>query len=85
MPLVMENWSKYGLKGYTIVQLSNGLGASGLDDSHPHGVQAILHWADMDSVSKAVSSEEAKTVFGDIPNFSDQAPTFSAGAVVGTG
>ncbi|CAD0099736.1 unnamed protein product [Aureobasidium mustum] len=75
MPLVQKNWGSYGLKKWTVVQMP--------EDSE-YCVQAILEWESEDSSKKALASETASTVFGDVKNFSDKQPTFLDGNVVGS-
>lgn len=80
MPLVAKHWAKYGLKEWRVVQYSKGLGGSGPVSR----VLAILYFDSMDNIKAATEGEEAKTVFGDVPNFTDISPVFVAGDQVGT-
>ena len=80
MPLVMDSWGKYGLQKWDVIQY--GPGADGAKP--PYSVCAILTWGSQEDLGKALGGEEAKAVFGDVPNFSNKGPTFVAGAVVGT-
>lgn len=80
MPLVMDNWKKHGLKKWEVTQFS-----AGPDGGKPKfSVQCVLSWDTIDQVKAAVASDEAKTVFGDVPNFSNKGPIFVMGDVVGT-
>ena len=65
MPLVAENWGKFGLQGYKVIQFNDHPG----DGTTPaFSVKCDLFWKDKDSVAKATTSKEADTVFGDVPN-----------------
>lgn len=80
MPLVSENWSKHGLTGWEVIQFSPGL-----DGSKPqYSVQATLIFNSADDFAKAAQSAEAKTVFEDVPNFSNKGPLLVGGEVVKT-
>lgn len=79
VPLVQKNWGPYGLTDWKIVEF-----APGPDGSKPYSVQAILTWKDEESLKNALAGGEAATVFGDVPNFSNQSPLFVAGKVVGS-
>lgn len=80
MPLVSENWQKYGLKGWEVIQF-----ARGADGATPlYQVQATLSWDSKEDFGKAMASEEAKTVLGDISNFTNTQPVLIAGDVLKT-
>jgi uncharacterized protein (TIGR02118 family) len=74
MPLVEKSWGQYGLQSWKIVQLPA---------EAPYSVQAILEFDSAEGFQRAQSSEEAKVVMGDVPNFAKEGPVFLAGGVVG--
>ncbi|KIV97077.1 hypothetical protein PV10_00872 [Exophiala mesophila] len=78
MPLVAEKWGPYGLKNWTVVKFNPGP-----DGSQTYTYGAILTWDSAESIGKAVSSESAKVVMGDVVNFSNKAPIFLTGGIVG--
>ena len=75
MPLVSKHWEQYGLKRWSVLKFG--------DDS-PYCVQATLEWGSLDDFQKAATSDSAKEVLGDVPNFSDKDPVLMSGDVVGT-
>lgn len=78
MPLVAKSWGSYGLEKYQVVQYDNHPG----DGSEPpFSVKCDLMWKDLDSLKKALGSDAAKEVFGDVPNFSNKSPHFLGGDV----
>jgi len=78
MPLVSENWQKYGLKGWRVIQFQPGP-----DGAKPqYSVQATLIWDGPEDLQKAMGAEETKTVMGDVPNFSNKSPILVAGQVM---
>ena len=79
MPIVEKNWGHYGLKDWKIVEF-----AAGPDGSKPYSIGAVLTWESEEGLQKALGGEEAKTVFGDVPNFSNKQPVFLSGNVVGS-
>lgn len=80
MPLVDQHWKQYGLQHWEIIQY-----ARGADGASPKfQIQAVLTFESKDHFGKAMASEEAKTVLGDIPNFTDTQPTLIGGKVVGS-
>ncbi|KIY02323.1 uncharacterized protein Z520_02461 [Fonsecaea multimorphosa CBS 102226] len=79
MPLVSKNWSKYGLKSWQVIQYQTAP-----DGSKPYNIGALLTWESADGLKNALAGEEAATVFGDVPNFSNKSPIFIAGDIVGT-
>lgn len=80
MPLVSENWQKYGLKGWRVVQFQPGP-----DGAKPqYSTQATLIWDSPEDLQKAMGGEETKSVMGDVPNFSNKSPLFLAGGVLKT-
>jgi len=79
MPLVSKHWSEFGLQEWEVVQLGPGP-----DGSKPYSVVARLTWDSLDGLRKALGSESAKTVFGDVENFSNKSPVFLMGDIVGS-
>lgn len=75
MPLVQKRWSQYGLKSWKVLKFG---------EDTPYCVQATLEFDSIESFQTAASSEEAKEVLGDIPNFSDKEPVIMPGEIVGT-
>lgn len=75
MPLVQKHWTQYGLKSWKVLKFG--------DDS-PYAVQATLEWGSLDDFKKAATSDSAKEVLGDVPNFSNKDPVLMSGEVVGT-
>ena len=73
MPMVQKHWAQYGLKSWKVLQFG---------DDAPYCVQATLEWDKMEDFQTAANSPEAKTVLGDIPNFSDKQPVLMPGHVV---
>ncbi|CAK4034733.1 Hypothetical predicted protein [Lecanosticta acicola] len=72
MPLVEKNWAKYGLKSWKVIYFP---------DDAPYSVQATLEWGSVKDFQEAASSEEAKTVLGDVSNFSNKDPVILTGDV----
>lgn len=78
MPLVDENWSKYGLQGWEVIQF-----VKGADGAKPlYQIQATLRWKSKEDFGAAMAGAEAKTVLGDIPNFTNTQPVLIAGDVL---
>lgn len=81
MPLVDKHWKQYGLTSWEIVKF-----ARGADGAAPKfQIQATLNWESKEHFGKAMASEEAKTVLGDIGNFTNTQPTLIGGSVIGSG
>lgn len=83
MPLVQRTWSKHGLKEWSVVEYEFKHGAAD-DRTPPYSVSAILTWETTEGVKAALADEDSKTVFGDVPNFSNRAPLFMGGRFTGT-
>jgi len=80
MPLVMEKFKSHGLKRWEVLEYKPGP-----DGAAPKfSVGATLIFDSPDQMAAAITSEDAKPVFGDIENFSNKAPVFLGGAMVGT-
>jgi uncharacterized protein (TIGR02118 family) len=75
MPLVQKNWGQYGLQSWKVLKFG---------DDAPYCVQATLEWGSLSDFQKAATSDSAKEVLGDVPNFSDKDPVLMSGDVVGT-
>ncbi len=76
MPLVQKTWAPYGLKTWKVAQYDSA--------DAPYIVQAWLEWESKGHSEAGISSDDGKTVFADIPNFSDVHPTVLSGAQVGS-
>jgi uncharacterized protein (TIGR02118 family) len=72
MPLVQSNWGPLGLKSYKIAHYSS---------EGPYCVQAWLEWESSEHYTKASSSDAAKIVLADIPNFTDKQPDLIQGTL----
>lgn len=66
-PLVRENWDRHGL--------DDAVAMWGEDDDPANVAVALLTFRDAASRDAALASEEARTVFGDLANFTDIQPT----------
>jgi len=86
MPMVMEKWAPYGLLSWKVAEVGHGLNDSLELDStkSAYSVHAILEWKDLESVAAAAKTEPESKVFADVPNFSDKAPIFFTGKIVGS-
>lgn len=79
MPLVAEKFGKHGLKKWDVLEFKPGG-----DGAKPtYCIGATLYWDSPDHMGAALASEDAKPVFGDIPNFCNKGPVFLGGALVG--
>jgi uncharacterized protein (TIGR02118 family) len=78
MPLVSAKWTAFGLQDWKVVQFE-----AGPDGSKPYSIAAVLTWDSLDSVPKALASDEGKGILDDVANFSDKGPIFLVGNVVG--
>ena len=80
MPLVMEKFGPHGLKRWEVLEYKpDGAGAK-----PAFCVGATLIFDSPDQMAAATSSEDAKPVFGDIPNFCNKQPVFLGGNLIGT-
>ncbi|ODM20827.1 hypothetical protein SI65_03880 [Aspergillus cristatus] len=73
MPLVSSLWTSYGLQGWDVLTFPVDA---------PYQVQATLRWKSLDDFNAAATSESAKPVFEDIPNFTAAQPILLKGDVV---
>jgi uncharacterized protein (TIGR02118 family) len=76
MPLVEKHWKKYGLKSYSVAQLS--------PDS-PYSVTAVMEWESSEAFSKAQTDDGTKEIMDDVAKFSSEKPVLIAGNVVARG
>lgn len=77
MPLVSKNWSKYGLKSWSVIEFSK--------DS-PYSVAGVMEWNSTEAFQNAMKDEPAtKEIMEDVKNFSSEAPLLIAGDVVARG
>ncbi|KXJ94820.1 hypothetical protein Micbo1qcDRAFT_193888 [Microdochium bolleyi] len=72
MPLVQARWGPFGLKSWKVVKY---------DENASFSVQASLEWESEDALNKALQSEEAKEIFGDVSNFTTSKPELVRGEV----
>jgi uncharacterized protein (TIGR02118 family) len=80
MPMVTETWSSAGLRGYKVLKGSPAADGA----APPFHVIATLDFTSAEAFGAAVASGGAK-VMGDVPNFTDIAPTLQVNEVVGEG
>ncbi|KAK7191667.1 hypothetical protein DPSP01_008107 [Paraphaeosphaeria sporulosa] len=73
MPLVTKHWTQHGLKKYTVTQYD--------DPESPYSVGCVLEFESLEEFKKAGAAPEAKEVFADIDNFSNEKPSIVAGEV----
>lgn len=66
-------WTSYGLQGWDVLTFPADA---------PYQVQATLRWKSLDDFNAAATSESAKPVFEDIPNFTAAQPILLKGDVV---
>lgn len=78
MPLVQKNWGQYGLKRWEVTEYGPG----GDGAKPPYAVGATLVFESQEDLGKALGSEEAKPIFGDIPNFTNKQPVLMGGNMV---
>ncbi|KAK7893838.1 hypothetical protein LTR67_006539 [Exophiala xenobiotica] len=79
MPLVMERFGKYGLKGYQVTDYKPGADGA----KPPFCTGCTLIWDSPEDMQSAMSAgDDAGVVFGDIPNFCNKQPVLMAGSVV---
>lgn len=76
MALVVEKWTSYGLKDWQIVQFTS--------ENAPFKVGAIFTWDNLDGAKAAMEAHESRTIFDDVPNFSDQQPILFSGDIIGS-
>ncbi|KAI0100292.1 hypothetical protein GGR51DRAFT_533108 [Nemania sp. FL0031] len=77
MPLVQKLWAPQGLTAWRVAKYADG---------QPYAVQAWLEWESKEKADLATNKDEsatAKTIFGDVPNFSDQTPVLAGGELAG--
>jgi uncharacterized protein (TIGR02118 family) len=80
MPLVMEKFGKHGLKKWEVLWYHPGP-----DGSKPqYSVGATLIFDSGEDLVKALQSEDAGPVFGDVKNFSNKGPVFLGGELAAT-
>jgi len=75
MPMVVKLWGEFGLTGYTISKPTDG----------PYQLLCVLNFNSLEGFQKAASSPAAKTVMGDITNYTTAEAVISFGEVVGSG
>ncbi|KAK4494963.1 hypothetical protein PRZ48_014319 [Zasmidium cellare] len=75
LPLVEKHWTKFGLKGWSVVHFPEG------DASGQH-TQAILHFETKDGFDKAMEANIPE-VMEDLKNYSNELPVRWFGEVLG--
>ncbi|KAF2149280.1 hypothetical protein K461DRAFT_281641 [Myriangium duriaei CBS 260.36] len=82
MPLVQKHFGSHGLKHWEVASYDKTL----TGEKSPWSVQAILFWESEAGAKRAADTnhEEAKVVFGDVPNFTNEAPTLLWGKTEGS-
>ena len=63
LPICEEAWAGHGLQSWEVGQFAEG----------PYAVQAIVRFADMGEMVKALTAGAPKTQ-GDVPNYTDSKP-----------
>ncbi|KAF2464097.1 uncharacterized protein BDR25DRAFT_99478 [Lindgomyces ingoldianus] len=76
MPLVADTWTKYGLKSWSVTQLSVDA---------PYSVHALMEWESQEAFAEALKDEGTAKVMGDVENFSSEKPVLLQGEVIGRG
>ncbi|KIW17424.1 hypothetical protein PV08_04618 [Exophiala spinifera] len=81
MPMVMERWGKFGLKGYTVTEYKPGA-----DGAKPkYSAAGFLFWDTAEDLQAALASQEDLTaIFADVPNYANVEPVVLSGPVVGS-
>ncbi|KAG4293426.1 ethyl tert-butyl ether degradation EthD [Fusarium proliferatum] len=78
MPLIQERWGKYGVKGWSATQFTNGLDGS----PGPYAFGSIVEWEDQSQVKIAFAGPEVAEIMGDVVNFSNKEAVFLLGKVM---
>lgn len=73
MPLVTKTWSSYGLKGYTVTQLSG---------EGPYSISCVMEFESSEGFGKAIQDKGTAEVMKDVENFSSEKPVLVAGEIV---
>lgn len=68
-----SSWGSSGLLGWDVLTFPADA---------PYQVQATLRWKSLDDFNAAAAGEAAKTIFGDIPNFTTAQPILLKGDVI---
>lgn len=76
MGLVTEKWSKVGLQQYWVADLRPSGG--------PYAIQCTMLWESLEAFKKAGATEDAATIFADVPNFTNLQAVILSGEVVKT-
>ena len=79
MSLVHSTWRPHGLEHWDVVQFGNG--ADGVKSVYH--IQANLTFRNTEALEAAMADPGTKAIFDDVANFTNKAPIFVAGAVVG--
>lgn len=80
MPLVQKGFEQHGLQGWSVLEFKPD--AQG--NKPKYCVQATLVFDNPDDLQKALKSEDAGPIFGDIPNFCNKSPVFLGGDYKGS-
>lgn len=77
MPLVKEQWAKYGVTGWNVRKFEPG--PDGAEPKYAFG--SDVFWESKEKLQAAFSGPEAAGIMGDVPNFSNKSPIFLYGQV----
>ena len=76
MPLAVRTWSKYGLKSWSVTQLS---------EDAPYSIHVLMEWDSRVAFEKALQDPGTQEVMADVENFSSEKPILIQGNAVGQG
>lgn len=76
MPLVAKHWTKYGMKSWSVTQLS---------EDAPYSIKATMEWDSQEAFGKATQDPATAEIMADVKNFSSEQPVLIQGKVVASG
>lgn len=74
MPLATKTRTKYGLKSWSVTQLSGDA---------PYSIHVLMEWDNREAFGKALQDPGTQEVMADVENFSSEKPVLIQGNVVG--
>jgi uncharacterized protein (TIGR02118 family) len=74
MPLLAKFWTKYGLKSWSVTQLS---------EDAPYSTHTLMEWDSTEAFGKAFQDARTQEVMADEDNFSSEKPILVQENVVG--